>query len=302
MARRLLLFLPVLLHLLLGAPRAVAAEARSVAPGEVRVGDLVVLGREAVVSGALRGTLVVVGGGATISGSVERNVVSLGGDVRLDPGAVVKGDLLVVGGRVAGADAVPPPVAGRLLTVGALEAAFAAELRTSPLSVRPASGLLLAFRLVLLLVWLALGLTLLRLAPRPVGATAASVAEQLTALAAIGAAAVLSALLVSAFLLLVLPASAGLLLAGLLVALLGVAKAFGLTAVFVAAGRRMTRRAARGSLLFGDPAALALGLALLGLVSFVPVAGPVLWSAASLVGIGAALASLPRGKRALAPF
>jgi hypothetical protein len=107
--------------------------------------------------------------------------------------------------------------------------------------------------------------------------------------AAIGAAAVLSAILVSAFLLLVLPATAGLLLTGLLVALLGLAKVLGLAVVFVAVGRRLTRGAQRGSPLFGDPAALAVGLSLLGLLSLVPVAGPLVWAVASLLGIGVAL-------------
>ena len=46
--------------------------------------------------------------------------------------------------------------------------------------------------------------------------------------------------------------------------------------------------------LFGDPAALALGLALLGLLSLVPVAGPVVWAVASLLGIGAALVAAAR--------
>ena len=59
-------------------------------------------------------------------------------------------------------------VAGRVLTVGELEAAFAAELQTSPLAARRSSGLLLAFRMVLLLAWLVVGLLLLRFLPRPV--------------------------------------------------------------------------------------------------------------------------------------
>jgi hypothetical protein len=159
---------------------------------------------------------------------------------------------------------------------------------------RPVRGLLLAFRVVLLFLWLVLGLLLLRFVPRPVSGAAGLVPASVATVAAIGAAAVLAALLVSAFLLLVLPATAGLLVAGLLVALLGMAKAFGLAAVFVAVGRRLTRGVRRGSPFFGDPAALALGLALLGLLSLVPVAGPLVWSVASLLGIGAAVVGVAR--------
>jgi hypothetical protein len=289
MARRLLLLAPLLLF---AAPPAAAQPSSAVPSGETRAGDLVVLGREVAVDGVLGGTLVAVLGDVRISGRVEKNVLAFGGDVLLEEGAEVRGDLLAVGGAVLGPPEALEAVGGRVLTVGELEAAFAAELRTSPLATRPVSGLLLAFRLVLLFLWLVVGLLLLRFLPRPVSTAAGLVPGRLATVAAVGAAAVLSALLVSAFLLLVLPATAGLLLSGLLVALLAAAKAFGLAAVFVVVGRRITRGARRGSPLFGDPAALAIGLALLGLLSLLPVAGPLVWAVASLLGIGAALVTV----------
>jgi len=289
MARRLLL-----VFLLAASATASAQRAPDVPAAEIRAGDLVVLGREAVVDGVLRGTLVAVGGTVRLSGRVEKDVVALGGDVVLGEGAEVVGDLLAVGGTVS-LPAGARKVGGRVLTVGELEAAFASELQTSPLASRPASGLLLAFRLVLLLLWLGAGLLLLRFLPRPVSDAATIVPGRLATVAAIGAAAVLAGLLASAFLLLVLPATAGLLAAVLLVAALAVAKVFGLAVVFVAVGRRLARGARRGTPFFGDPAALALGLALLGLVSLVPVAGPLVWAIASLLGIGAALVAASRG-------
>ncbi len=297
MARSLsLLFLSILLATATGA----TAEPVVVPAGEIRSGDVVALGREARVEGVLRGTLVTIGGDVRISGRVEKDVVALGGGVFLEPGAAVGGDVLALGGEVHRSGPGPATVGGRLLTVGALEAAFAAELKTSPLAVRPVRGLFVAFRLALLFGWLIVGLVLLRLAPRPLSGAAALVPGRVTAVAAIGAAAVLSVLLVSALLLLVLPASAGLLVAGLLLAALGLAKAFGLAAVFVALGRRLTRGAGRGSPLFGDPAALAVGLALLGGVSLVPVAGPLAWSVASLLAIGTALVAAAARPRSAA--
>ncbi len=297
MARSLSL---LLLSILLASATSVAAEPVDVPAGEIRSGDLVALGREARVDGVLRGTLVTIGADVRLSGRIEKDVVALGGDVHLEPGAFVGGDVLALGGEVQTGGPGPAPVGGRLLTVGALEAAFAAELKTSPLAVRPVRGLLLAFRLALLLGWLIVGLALLRLIPRPLTGAAGLVPGRVTAVAAIGAAAVLSALLVSALLLLVLPATAGLLVAGVLVAVLGVAKAFGLAAVFVVLGRRVTRGTGRGSPLFGDPAALAVGLALLGGASLIPVVGPLAWSVASLLGIGTALAAAAARPRSVA--
>lgn len=298
MARRTLLAVV----LLLAAAGAAAAEPSVVAPGETRDGDLVVFGREAVVRGAVRGTVVAVLGDVRVAGRVGKDVIALGGDVVLEAGSDVAGDLLAVGGAVKAPGGARPAVAGRVLSVGELEAAFAAELQTSPLAARRASGLLLAFRLLLLLFWLGLGLLLLRVLPRPVASAAGLVPGRLATVAAIGAAAVLSAMLLSAFLLLVLPATAGLALAGALVAILGVAKAFGLAVVFVAVGRRLTRGARRGSAFFGDPAALSVGLALLGLLSLVPVAGPLVWAVASLLGVGAALVAAARREALRAAF
>jgi hypothetical protein len=298
MARRLLLLATVVF--LAAAPPA-RAQTESVVPaGEVRPGDLVVLGRDAVVAGTLEGTLVAVGGNIRVSGRVEKDVIAFGGDIALDPRADVRGDVLAVGGAVTAPAGAPRAVGGRVLTVGELEAAFAAELQTSPLSAKRVSGLLLAFRLILLLLWLVAGLLLLRFVPRPVSGTAGLVPGRLGVVAALGAATVLSAFLLSAFLLLALPATAGLILTGLLLAFLAAAKVFGLAAVFLAVGRRLTRGVRRGSPLFGDPAALAVGLSVLGLLSLVPLAGPLVWAVASLLGIGAALLAASR-KGALQP-
>jgi hypothetical protein len=296
--RRLVLSLSLLA--LVAALPASAREAPVVRAGEVRPGDLVVLGRDAAVSGTLAGTLVAVGGDVRVDGRVEKDVIALGGAVVLGPQGEVGGDLLAVGGPISLPEGLRRAIAGRVLSVGELEAAFAAELETSPVAGRRASGLLLAFRLVLLLLWLVIGLLLLRFLPRPVARAAGRVTGRLAVVGAVGAAAVLSSVLLSAFLLLALPARLGLLLAGLFVTLLGLAKAFGLAVVFVALGRRLTRAARRGSPFFGDPAALALGLGLLGLLSLLPVAGPLLWALVSLLAIGSALLAVTE-REALGP-
>ena len=297
MARRIVLLASVVLF---AASGHAWAQPSLVPAGELRPGDLVVLGRGAVVEGVLAGTLVAVGGSVRVTGRVEKDVIAFGGDVVVEAGAQIRGDLLAIGGEVRMPAGPARPVGGRVLTIGQVEAAFAAELQTSPLAARPASGLLLSFRLVLLFLWLVLGLLLVRFVPRPVAAAAGFLPGRLATMAALGTAGVLSSLLVSAFLLLVLPAMAGLLVTALLLAILAAAKTFGLAAVFVAVGRRLARGATRGSPLFGDPAALALGLALLGFLSLVPVVGPLVWAVASLLGIGAALVAAAR-RAALRP-
>ncbi len=293
---------PLLLALCLGAfiaaPPAAAAPAERalrVAAGEHRSGDLVGLARPVEVAGSVTGAVVSVFGPVRVTGTVRGDVLALWGDAEIEPGATVTGDVLVVGGALKPSGAGPlRAVGGRVLTVAAVEAAFLAELETSPLSRGSASLALLGFRLFLLFLWLALGLVLLRLLPRRVGAAARLVPGATGPAAAVGLAAVLTGALLSAFLLVVFPSTLGLVLTGFCVAFLALAKAFGLAALFVAVGRLLTRRARRSSPFFGDPAALALGLLALGLASLLPVAGPLLWAVASLVGIGVAIVSLAR--------
>ncbi len=248
-----------------------------------RAEDVVSFGKPLTVSGDVDGSVVSIDGSVTVTGRVRGDLVVLGGDAAVPEGGRVGGDLLVVGGSgtVAGS------VAGRVLTVSALEAAFLAEIRTSPLQGGGISLLLAAFRLLLLAFWLAGGLALVRWKPRRIQSAAGAIsAGELAIAAVLGLSAVLSGILLATFFLAALPSQAAVVLIGLLASSVVGAKLFGLAALFVAAGRVMNAGARRGSALFGDPAALAVGLLPFGLASLVPVVGPLVWGAVSLLGIG----------------
>jgi hypothetical protein len=289
-----------LIALLAAGP--VAADTLRVAAGTSRPADVVALGRDVVVEGSVAGSVVATGAPATVSGRVGRHVVVLGAGATVRGAGRIEGDLLVVGGPVVfeeGASA-ERSVGGRVRSVEALEAAFLTELRTAPVRNAALSPLLVSFRLLLLVAWLAAGLVLLRLSPRRLLAGAGSIPGHAVLLGAVGASAVLAALLLTACLLVVLPAPGGLAVTAAVAAGLVLLKAWGLAAVFVAVGSRLLRRVSRGGLLFGAPAALASGLLALGLPSLVPVVGPVVWGVASLVGIGLSLRALSgRGREAL---
>ncbi len=296
----------LLLPLLLGfAPRSHAEDGSlSVPKGTIRAGDVVVLGREILLDGELGGSAVLVGGArAIVSGRIHRDLILLGATATIRRGARIDGDVLSVGGSLtfeetpvgyssnATTSATPPQVGGRVRTISALEAAVVSELETSPLTSGKTSPLVLSFRVFLLVCWLVVSAGFLFLAPRPVLRAADGVRGRLAFLAALGATAVLTAVFLAAFALSVLPARVALVFGVALLVALAAAKIFGLAVLFVALGRRATRRAVRDDLLFGDPAALALGLLLLGLASLVPFAGPLVWGLASLAGIGVSLAA-----------
>lgn len=252
--------------------------------GTVRTDDVVSFGKPLVVAGGVEGSVISIDGSVTVTGRVRGDVVVLGGDAVVPEGGRVGGDLLVLGGS---GNAAGGTVAGRVRTVSALEAAFLAELKTSPLQGGEISILLVAFRLLLLASWLAGGLALVRWKPRRIqSAAGAASGGDLAIAAGLGVSAILSGVLLATFFLAAFPPGAAVVLIGLLAVSIVGAKLFGLAALFVASGRAMTRNARRGSALFGDPAALAIGLLPFGLASLVPVVGPLVWGAVSLLGIG----------------
>jgi hypothetical protein len=291
--------------------RAMAEEASiSVPKGTIRAGDVVVLGREILLEGELSGSAVLVGGAkATVSGRIRRDLILLGADATIKRGATIDGDVLAIGGSLTFEEIPPvpssssstssrpesarshPQVRGRVRTISALKAAALSELETSPLTAGKTSPLVLSFRLFLLFAWLVVSFGLLFLAPRRLLRAADDVPGHFAFLAALGATGVLTAFFLAAFALSVLPARPALAIGAALLAALAAAKIVGLTVVFVAFGRRITRGPRRDSLFFGDPAALAAGLLLLGLASLVPAFGPLVWGLASLAGIGVSLAA-----------
>jgi len=265
----------------------------SIPKGTVRTGDAVVLGRPFFLEGELEGSAVLVGGAtAIVSGRIRHDLILLGADATIRRGARIDGDVLALGGEITFEENSPAAsVGGRVRTISALEAAVLSELRTSPLLERSISPLVVSFRLFLLFCWLVVSFGLLLLVPRPVLRAADEAPGRLAFLAVLGATAVLTAVFLAAFALSILPARLALACGIALLAALVAAKIFGLAVLFVALGRRATRGGARGDLLFGDPAALAAGLLILGLLSLAPLVGPLVWGLASLAGIGVSLAA-----------
>lgn len=260
-----------------------------------RAEDVVSFARPVARTAPVAGSLVSLFGSVTLSGAVERDLVVVGGDVVLAPGARVAGDVLVVGGRLRSTGDVRAYVGGEVRTVEALEAAFLAELETSPASGR-SLGLLFSLRITLLALWLVAGALLLFLAPRRVGSAAAGLPGSAPLDALLGAVALLSGALLSTFLFAALPARAALAGTALVLVALLAAKVFGLAVLFLSVGRRLNAGASRRSALWGDPAALACGLLALGAVSLLPWAGRILWMAASLVAIGLSIGTAFGGR------
>ncbi|MGH9398984.1 MAG: hypothetical protein ACRD00_01350, partial [Thermoanaerobaculia bacterium] len=96
-----------------------------------------------------------------------------------------------------------------------------------------------------------------------------------------------SLLLAAAAALALLPAGLSIPVALFVAGLAVGAKVFGMGALFLLLGQKLLKNVSPAR----RPAALAAGFAVLGGVSLVPLAGPLVWSAASVAAVGVAMLS-----------
>jgi hypothetical protein len=245
------------------------------------------LARPLVVSEPTQGRIVAVLSDVTISAPVDGDVIVWGGDVRFDAGGSVNGNLSVFGGEIRGFTGAALPVSGSVSTPGSLLALNHAEMHRPPWEPAGRFGVFLGLRLVALSGWLALSLALLYLFGAPFARAAASADGDWTGSLIAGASGVSAIFLAAAAALALLPESISVPLALVCGAVAVVAKIFGMGALFLLLGQKLARNVSAGR----RPAALAFGFAVLAAVSLVPLVGPVLWSAASVVAVGIALSS-----------
>ena len=245
------------------------------------------LGRDIVLSQPVPGRVVAVASDVSIEGPVAGDVVVWGGDVSFGTGGSVAGDLLVFGGTIRGVPGKPLPVAGRVSTPGTLLRLYLAEIERAPWEAGAFSPILWGLRLLALAGWLVVAVALLYSFGSPLARAADRVESDWKGAFLAGALGVLTIFLSAAASLSLLPASLAAPLTIFLASAAVAAKVFGMSALFLLLGQKLTANVSPSR----RPAALALGFAVLGGVSLVPVLGPILWSAASVVAVGVALQS-----------
>jgi hypothetical protein len=289
MNRRLGIFVTIAL---LVAPAARAADADQPAllleRGSVARHQIVAIGRDARIEGDAEAGVTALNGSVRIEGTVEGDVSVLGGDVEVGPGAVVRGDVFVLGGELHADPGAR--LEGRSVAYPTLSRASLTLLEGPSLGLSASAPLVLAAKLALVAAWLGLTLLLFASGGRAVAATSEEiVAEPLRCFAA-GLVGVLALVVTALFLSSLLPAvvSVPTLVLAVIAALL--AKLWGMVGVFHALGGMLARLAGRR--LRRAPAPLhaaVLGLAFLAVLKLIPWLGIWAWTAASLVGVGAAL-------------
>jgi hypothetical protein len=260
-------------------------------------GDVVVhAGQEAGDIVALRGSIKVEPGGqvrdaVAVLGSIllepgaqAREVVAIGGDVKLGPGAVVSKDAVSVGGSVT--REANAEIGGEEVSVGIPALPEIAALLGSRMAFghTESRAFLVAQVLAKYLVYFALGLLLLALFPRRVEVVATSFTTHpwksiFTGLLGLVALPVVVVLLAATIIGIPLVP-----VAGLLVIAAGV---LGFTALAFYVGRALPLHIERGTTVLQ----LAVGTAIVVLVTSIPLLGWMAWIAAVLLTFGAVLRS-----------
>ncbi|HEX3131395.1 MAG TPA: polymer-forming cytoskeletal protein [Thermoanaerobaculia bacterium] len=256
--------------------------------GSIARNQLVALGKDIIVAGEALGDVAALEGSAEVTGRVDGDIVVLGGDARLGPQAQVGGDVFVLGGTVHADPGAR--VSGRMVSYPTASSAMVTLVEGPSLGLGFTSPLVVGAKLALLASWAALLLVLFAASGRQLLETADGIRREpfrsfVTGLTGV-LALILTALFFSAF-------TGGLVGVPLLmlVVLLGmILKLWGMVAVFYALGDWMARRLLRRPRLRPLNAA-TLGLLVLGLVKFLPWVGVWVWTAATLIGIGAALST-----------
>lgn len=267
-------------------PPPARGEALRLEPGSVTRQQLVAVGRDVVVEGDALANVAALNGSVRVSGRVEGDVVVVQGNVTLAPTARVQGDVFVVGGTIRASRGAQ--TAGRMVSYPTASRAWLTLLEGPAIGLGFASRVVLGVKLALLAAWAALLLLLFAATGRQVIETAEGVRREpfrsfvtgLTGFLAL----VLTGLFFSAF----LGGFAGVPLLVLVVILAMLLKLWGMVAVFYALGDWLSRRF---RLRLRPLNAATLGLLVLGVIKFLPWVGVWTWTAATLIGVGAALST-----------
>lgn len=242
-----------------------------------------------VIQGTLEESLFLIGGSARISGIVKKDVIGFSADIELEPGSVILGELLLIGGKLNRGEGVR--VEGGHLH-------FRYDLKRLRSSLHPIfseSRSLGFFRAAKIIVWFIITLLTFVLFPRVVMHAEGILAARTWRMGITGLGALvvfITATLLCLFLSFIL---IGIPLLFLLILAWFAVLVLGRTVVFFAIGRRMMQHAGyAGS---SVPLALLTATVVFGLLSFVPVAGTIVLLLLNLVEIGTGTAYLMRRLR-----
>lgn len=250
------------------------------AKGQSRGEDATFFDQDVTLNEPVMGTVQLYGGSLIVSHVIAGDLLVIGGKVTFIGRGRVQGDLIHAGATLMGAEG---RVGGRIYPLASLEGAAGALTKNAIIA-------------SLVLVWLIAAVIVTLMSGREIRLSSVEVRTSALHCFVLGLVAITSFVLTAIAFSYLVPYIVGIpLLAGLAVFAL-LTKIYGMIAVFHAVGTLIAGARNRGQLerrrwLRGDLAMVVIGVLLLGAIRFIPVVGTILWSLASIFGVGVALAT-----------
>lgn len=263
---------------------AIALIVAPVAPGgsgdATPVLDQYAFGHDVVVDKPVSGNVQVVGGSADVREIIAGDLLVFGGSVVFSGRGRVRGNLIYAGGRIVNGE---NRVDGRVHSLTTLEGAAASMSQS-------------AVVLTLLVGWLIAGVVLALTSGREIRLSSVEIRASSLYCLALGLVAVTSFVLTAIVFSYLIPYLVGIPLLAALGVFAVLTKIYGMVAVFHAVGTLVTgprtpEQLASRRWFRGDMAMVVAGVLILGALRMIPVVGMIIWSLASIFGIGVALAT-----------
>ncbi len=250
------------------------------AKGQPRAADVHYVDQHVTIDEPVLGTVQLYGGSLVLRDVIAGDLLVVGGKVTFTGAGRVQGNVIHAGATLTGAEG---RVSGRIYPLASLEGAAGALTKNAIIA-------------SLVLVWLIAAIVVTLMSGREIRLSSVEVRTSALHCFVLGLVAVTSFVLTAIAFSYLVPYVIGIPLLAALAVFALLTKIYGMIAVFHAAGTLLAGARSRTQLdrrkwLRGDLAMVVIGVLLLGSLRFIPVVGTILWSLASIFGVGVALAT-----------
>ena len=250
------------------------------AKGQSRRVDITYVQENVTIDQPVVGTVQLYGGSLALNDVINGDLLVVGGTVTFGARGRVNGNVIHAGTKITGADG---RVGGRVYPLASLEGATSAMTKT-------------AIVVSLLLVWMLAAIVVTLMSGREIRSSSVEVRTSALHCFVLGLVAFTSFVLTAIAFSYLVPYIVGIPLIAALAVFGVLTKVYGMIAVFhaigtVVAGARSRDQLGRRRWVRGDLAMVVIGVLILGALRLIPVVGPILWSLASIFGVGVALAT-----------
>ncbi|HSP13857.1 MAG TPA: hypothetical protein VLV78_03785 [Thermoanaerobaculia bacterium] len=236
--------------------------------------------RSTTINSPVAGSVQVYGGSIDVQDVIEGDLLAFGGDVTFSGHGRVKGNVVFAGGKIINGEG---RIGGEAYPLASLGGAATSITK-------------MAVILSLLFVWLCAAVVVTLASGREVRFSSTEIRVSALHCFIVGLVAMTSFVLTAIAFSYLVPYLIGIPMLAALAVFAILAKIYGMVAVFHAvgtaiAGYRTREQLAARKWLRGDVAMVVAGVFILGAIRLIPVVGTIAWSAASVFGIGVALAT-----------